>query len=194
MVNRTLEMYLRCFTNTKLNQWVKWLAWAEYCYNTRWHSAIRKTPFEVIYGREPPTLLTYVLGSARVASVDEELLQRDQVLKILRDNLKNAQVRMKQNYDGKHTHEPRITKWAHGYLFVYNHTDKFQWPYDVRNAKLAPRYYGPYQILQHFGKVAYKLALPQDSRIHPVFHVSQLKEKLGTHILAQPQLPLIIEG
>ena len=52
----------------------------------------------------------------------------------------------------------------------------------------------PYQILQRTRKVAYKLALPQDSRIHPVFHVSQLKEKLGTHISAQPQLPLTIEG
>uniref|UniRef100_A0A2N9EXV4 RNA-directed DNA polymerase n=1 Tax=Fagus sylvatica TaxID=28930 RepID=A0A2N9EXV4_FAGSY len=161
VVNRTLEMYLRCFTNTKPNQWVKWLAWAEYCYNTGWHSAIRKTPFEAVYGREPPTLLTYVLGSARVASVEEELLQRDQVLKILKDNLKNAQVRMKQNYDGKHrAKDYEVGSW----------------------------------ILQRFGKVAYKLALPQDSRIHPVFHVSQLKEKLGTHISAQPQLPLIIEG
>ena len=59
-----------------------------------------------------------------------------------------------------------------------------------RNAKLAPRYYGPFRILQHIGQVAYKLELPSNSRIHPVFHVSLLKEKLGTKVFAQPQLPI----
>ena len=34
VVNRTLEMYLLCFTSTKPKQWVKWLSWAEFCYNT----------------------------------------------------------------------------------------------------------------------------------------------------------------
>ena len=95
VVNRTLEMYLRCFTSANPKQWVRWLAWAEFCYNTSWHSTIKRTPFEVVYGREPPSLLTYILGTAKVAAVEQELLQRDQVLQELKQHIKTSQNRMK---------------------------------------------------------------------------------------------------
>jgi hypothetical protein len=41
--------------------------------------------------------------------------------------------------------------------------------------KLAPRYVGPFQVIDHKGQVAYLLELPsQLSNVHDVFHVSQI--------------------
>ena len=45
--------------------------------------------------------------------------------------------------------------------------------------KLAPRYVGPYKIIEQSGRVAYKLQLPPQMRaIFNVFHVSQLRKCL----------------
>jgi hypothetical protein len=46
--------------------------------------------------------------------------------------------------------------------------------------KLAPRYVGPFHVLDRKGEVAYQLELQlQLSNVHDVFHVSQLKKCLG---------------
>lgn len=40
------------------------------------------------------------------------------------------------------------------------------------NHKLSFKFFGPFQILQKVGSLAYKLDLPSDCFIHPVVHVS----------------------
>ena len=64
VVNKVLAMYLRCATGDRPRAWVDWLAWAEYCYNTSFHTALHATPFEVVYGRPPPALLPHTTGTA----------------------------------------------------------------------------------------------------------------------------------
>lgn len=41
--------------------------------------------------------------------------------------------------------------------------------------KLNFKFFGPYEIIQRVGSVAYKLKLPDDAVVHPIFHVSQLQ-------------------
>ena len=55
--------------------------------------------------------------------------------------------------------------------------------------KLSPKYYGPYKVLQKIGSMAYKLELPDSSRVHPVFHVSCLKKVIGDKLPVQTILP-----
>jgi hypothetical protein len=54
--------------------------------------------------------------------------------------------------------------------------------------KLAPRYIGPFKILEQRGEVAYQLELPpQLTDVHDVFHVSQLRKCLR---VPEEQMPL----
>jgi len=55
--------------------------------------------------------------------------------------------------------------------------------------KLSLKLYGPYKIIKHIGQVAYNLAFPTHSKIHPVFHVSCLKKVVGSNCTVQTNLP-----
>lgn len=95
VVNRTSEMYLCCLIGDYRKKWVDWLPWAEYCYHTSFHTALQTTPFKVVYGRDPPRLLSYVAGSSLVEAIDNALLDHDSCLRDIRSKLQQAQVRMK---------------------------------------------------------------------------------------------------
>ncbi|EHA8590231.1 putative Phosphate transporter pho1-like 10 [Cocos nucifera] len=63
------------------------------------------------------------------------------------------------------------------------------------NMKLTPKYYEPFPLIQRISLVAFELQLPPNNSIHPVFHVSLLKKKVGNNTKASTTLPSAnIEG
>jgi hypothetical protein len=122
VVNETLETYLRCFRSEKQEDWMKYLPWAEWCYNTSFHTTMGMTPYEAVYGKPPPQTLLYKEGTANILLVDKQLRERDEILRILKRNIKKAQNRMKQVYNNqKKDREFQIGDWVwfkrihHGY-------------------------------------------------------------------------------
>lgn len=186
VVNRTLEQYLRCFTSCQPRRWKDWLPWVDYSYNTYMHSSTWVSPFEVVYGQSPPSLLTYIIGTSRVEAVDSYLRDQDAILCYLRANLLQARDQM-VTYANKHHREVHFNIGDFVYLKLqpYRQTSvAFR-----ASLKLAPWFYGLYEILERVRLVAYRLALPSDSCIHNVFHVSLLQKHFGVMLPVTPQLP-----
>jgi hypothetical protein len=65
---------------------------------------------------------------------------------------------------------------------------------DVLPSKLASKYFGPYEVIQWIGQVAYKLQLLPKARIHDVFHVAFLKKFEGTPPSSVPPLLALVRS
>lgn len=87
VINRILEQYLRCFAGDQPQNWVDWLPWAEFSYNTSIQESMGITPFEVVYGMALPTVLSYVPGTSQLEAVDSYLQNWDVLLRDLGSNL-----------------------------------------------------------------------------------------------------------
>ena len=108
------------------------------------------------------------------------------VLDSVRQHLLRMQQRMKVQAD-KHRRERTFTVGDEVFLRLQPYIQSSV----VRRAnhKLAFKFFSPFRVVARVGEVAYKLALPDASRVHPVFHVSQLRPCIGPRPPVVTKLP-----
>lgn len=116
---------MRSMVHNKPTDWGKYLGLVELCYNTIIHSAIGMSPFQVTYGKEPPSIPQYLVGSLLIEAVDSLLSTRQDMMIALRKKLQNVQDQMKVVADSKRQEvEYQVDDWAyvrlqpHCYNFV----------------------------------------------------------------------------
>jgi hypothetical protein len=111
----------------------------------------------------------------------EMLQEMEKMVKMVHQNLKEAQDRQKSYLDLKTRHrEFQIVD--HVYMKFKARRSSLK----IGNyIKLVPRFCGPFEILAQIGPVAYQLPLPANLKVHNVFHVSLLKKYIHdpTHII-----------
>jgi hypothetical protein len=148
----------------------------EWWYTTSFHTSSKMSPFLALYGHHPPSITSPLKWNTKVQAVKEHIGNKQEVLKLLKDNLVMAQNRMKQQADQHHS---EVGDWVFLRIQPYKQISLKR---QNKDNKLAPKYYGPYKVLQRIGNMAYKLDLPPSSHVHPVFHVSYLKKVINNKI------------
>ncbi|GJX75856.1 putative reverse transcriptase domain-containing protein [Tanacetum coccineum] len=180
---QTLEDMLRACVIDFGGSWDTHLPLAEFSYNNSYHSSIRCAPFEALYGRKCRSPILWAeIGESSL--IGPELVQEmtDKVV-LIKEKLKAARDRLKSYVDNRR--KPlefeigdrvmlKVSPWKGVIHFG-------------KKGKLAPRYVGPFEILERIGPVAYRLRLLEElSGVHDTFHVSNLKKCLADASLHVP--------
>jgi len=174
-INQILEDMLRACALTYSQKWDECLPLAEFAYNNSYQESIKMAPFEVLYGQRCRTPLNWSEAGERNFFGPDVVKEAEEQVQLIQKNLKAAQSRQK-SYADKKRQAISFQVGEHVYLRVS--PMKGVQRFGVKG-KVAPRYVGPFPIIERCGPVAYRLELPaQLSSVHNIFHVSQLRKCL----------------
>ncbi|KAF8747906.1 hypothetical protein RHS01_11205 [Rhizoctonia solani] len=166
------------------SDWASWLPLAEYAYNNAKHLRTGKTPFELVYGRNP------VMNPSNVpANVPEA----NHVANTLAREWREAESALRMTKEKMAGTKGVIPEYSIGekvWLDAKN--------VEIRSNsnKLDPRRLGPFKISEKISSHAYRLELPETMKIHNVFYVGLLSKvhESPSQPLPERPPPETIEG
>ncbi|XP_073024217.1 uncharacterized protein [Primulina eburnea] len=147
-------------------------------------------PYEALYGRKCRSPMYWdEFGENTIIGPDLVRVTIEKVA-IIRERIKIAQDQQKRWADLKRRPlELEIGEKAYVKVSPMKGVVRFS-----KSGKLNPRYVGTFKILEKVGTLAYRLALPPNmSRIHNVFHISQLRKYVPDPSPILKVAPLLIE-
>jgi hypothetical protein len=174
-VNQILEDMLRACVLQFPQKWDECLPLAEFSYNNSYQESIKMAPFEALYGRRCRTPLNWSEPGERYFFRPKMVKETEEKVQRIIHHLKKAQAHQKSYAD-----KQRMPLYflVGDYVYLKVSPMKGVLRFGVKG-KLAPRYIGPFPILEQCGPVAYRLQLPETlSAVHNVFHVSHYKKCL----------------
>jgi hypothetical protein len=155
--------------------WDQNLPWAKFSYNNSYQESLKMTPLEVLYRHRWRNPLNWIEPGEKVIFGPDLVEEGESIVHRIQENLKAVKSRQ-ETYANKRHRPLEFEVGNHVYLRVL--PMKGVKRFEVKG-KLAPRYIGPFPILDKCGTVAYKLDLPLSlAVVHDIFHVSQLKKCL----------------
>jgi hypothetical protein len=159
--NQWLETAIRFITDQKQKNWAPYLPIAQFAHNNWPSDTTRKSPFFLLMGFNPRA--DWVHATSLIPRVTLRLEQ----LKEARVQARDAMIKAQQSWV-KHRDTPKYKEgdqvWLEGKNLHINQP----------TAKLVPRQHGPFKITQVMLAVNYRLELPTQWSIHPVFHINLL--------------------
>jgi hypothetical protein len=154
-------MAIRFITDEKQKNWAPYLPIAQFAHNNWPSDTTRKSPFFLLMGFNPHA--DWIHATSPIPKV---MLRLEQ-LKEAHDQARSFMIKAQQSWV-KHHDIPRYNEgdlvWLEGKNLCINQP----------TTKLVPRRHGPFKIIQVMSAVNYRLELPMQWSIHPVFHIDLL--------------------
>jgi len=178
-MNRTIEEMLRAYiTPLRLDDWDEHLPALEFAYNDSLQASTGATPFYLNSGQHPRSVLDAALPANGVPRGKNARDARD-FQHAIQVALQTAQRKMQAAQDRQAqvaNRQRRDITFSEGDQVLLSSKGLNPPSSSTQAAKLQPKYYGPFKILQVLSPVTYRLEIPGHWQCHDVFHVSTLRQ------------------